>query len=301
MHLFILWKDHTMQILHPFDDIHAFYAGRDGDAASDSWVDDGALSLGIASYAIVSGHSALVYDTHVSLEHARLIRDYLENLGVSDITVLLSHHHLDHVAGTEIFADCPVWSTAKTLTHLTRLKTAIESGTHHGPPAINPLILPTHTFEGSMQLQIGALTLDIIEFDIHSDDEALVWIADRKILLAGDALEDTITYVAEPQSLSVHYREIDRLKALSPLFILPNHGDASRIASGGYGAGLCDATQSYINDLLDIAAGTTPQDVALAELIGGWLRSGELIWFAAYERVHRQNVAAVLEARRSAG
>jgi glyoxylase-like metal-dependent hydrolase (beta-lactamase superfamily II) len=289
-----------MQILHPFTDIHAFYDGRTGDTASDTWVDDGALSLGIASYAIVSGTAALVYDTHVSLDHARFIRDYLENLGVNEITVLLSHHHLDHVAGTEIFAECPVWSTSKTLRHLERLQSKIESGTHHGPPAINPLILPDHTFEGSMQLQIGALTLDILEFDIHSDDEALIWIADRKILLAGDALEDMITYVAEPQSLSVHYREIDRLKALAPLSILPNHGDPSRIASGGFGPGLCDATQSYINDLLDIAAGTTPQDTPLAELVGGWLQSGDIIWFAAYERVHRQNVAKVLAARRGA-
>ncbi|AKH99497.1 Zn-dependent hydrolase, glyoxylase [Hoeflea sp. IMCC20628] len=291
----------TMQILRPFDDILAFYDGRTGEPAADTWVDDGALSLGIASYAIVSGSAALVYDTHVSLDHARLIRNYLENLGVTEITVLLSHHHLDHVAGTEIFADCPVWSTAKTLAHLERLKSKIESGTHHGPPAINPLILPDNTFEGSMQLQIGALTLDILEFDIHSDDEALIWIVDRKILLAGDALEDMITYVAEPQNLSVHYREIDRLKALAPRHILPNHGDPSRIASGGYGPGLCDATQSYINDLLDIAAGTTPQDTPLAELVSGWLQSGELIWFDAYERVHRQNVAKLLAARRSLG
>ena len=36
-----------------------------------NWVDQGALSLGIASYAIVDGGEALVYDTHVSVEHAR--------------------------------------------------------------------------------------------------------------------------------------------------------------------------------------------------------------------------------------
>lgn len=286
-----------MHILRPFEDIHAFYDGRTGDAASDTWVDDGALSLGIASYVIVSGTSALVYDTHVSLGHARFIRDYLENLGVSEITVLLSHHHLDHVAGTQIFADCPVWSTVKTLRHLERLKSKIESGTHHGPPAIDPLILPTHTFEGSMQLRVGGLTLDILEFDIHSDDEALVWIADRKILLAGDALEDTVTYVAEPKNLAIHLREIDRLKRLAPVHILPNHGDPSRIAAGGYGVGLCDATKAYISALLDIATGHTPEDTPLADLVGASLRSGDLIWFAGYERVHRQNVAKVLAAR----
>ncbi|MGJ8571380.1 MAG: MBL fold metallo-hydrolase [Hoeflea sp.] len=288
-----------MQILRPFDDIHAFYDGRDGEAKSDTWVDDGALSLGIASYAIVNGTAALVYDTHVSLDHARFIREHLESLGVREITVLLSHHHLDHVAGTQIFADCPIWSTRKTLAHLERLKSKIESGTHHGPPAIDPLILPDHTFEGAMQLQIGALTLDILEFDIHSDDEALIWIADRKILLAGDALEDTVTYVAEPGNLLVHLREIDRLRGLVPLHILPNHGDPSRIAAGGYAVGLCDATKAYISILLDIAAGTAAPDTPLADLISASLQSGELIWFEEYERVHRQNVAKVLADRTS--
>ena len=287
-----------MQILRPFDDIYAYYAGREGGARADTWVEDGALSLGIASYAIVSGPSALVYDTHVSPEHARFIRDHLESLGVTNFTVLLSHHHLDHVAGTEVFADCPVWATAKTLGHLERLKPAIESGTHHGPPAINPLILPGHTFEGAMQLRVGGLALEILEFDIHSDDEALVWIPDRKILLAGDALEDTITYVAEPQSLGIHLREIDRLKRLGPLHILPNHGAASRIASGGYGPGLCQATQSYISALLAIARGRTPADTPLDELIAAPLEAGDIIWFEGYERVHRQNVASVIKARR---
>lgn len=279
-----------MQILRPFDDIHAFYDGRNGAVFSDSWVEDGALSLGIASYAIVNGTAALVYDTHVSLDHARFIRDYLEKLGVTEITVLLSHHHLDHVAGTEIFADCPIWSTAKTLAHLERLQSKIESGTHRGLPAIDPLILPDHTFEGSMQMQIGALTLDILEFDIHSDDEALVWIADRGILLAGDALEDMITYVAEPQNLAIHLSEIGRLKRLAPRHILPNHGDPSRIASGGYGAGLCDATTAYISTLLDIAANKTPQDTPLKDLLDASLQAGDIIWFEPYERVHRKNV-----------
>ena len=68
-------------------------------------MDDGALSLGIASYAIVSGSAALVYDTHVSLEHARRIRALLEDDGARTFTVVLSHWHLDHVAGTAAFAD----------------------------------------------------------------------------------------------------------------------------------------------------------------------------------------------------
>jgi glyoxylase-like metal-dependent hydrolase (beta-lactamase superfamily II) len=58
--------------------------------------DDGALSLGIANYAVVADGEALVYDTHVSVEHARYVREVLEEEGVSKFTVVLSHWHLDH-------------------------------------------------------------------------------------------------------------------------------------------------------------------------------------------------------------
>ena len=124
--------------------------------------------------------------------------------GVKNFTVVLSHWHLDHVAGTAAFADCRIISNKRTLDHLTQRKPAIESGTSSGPPAIKPLILPTQTFEGRMQLQVGKLTIDLIEANIHSDDATVLWLASERILLAGDTLEDTVTYVGEPENFDVH-------------------------------------------------------------------------------------------------
>ena len=76
---------HHLRVLDPIDGVRAFYDGRiEGYRFADgaNWVDDGALSLGIASYAIVDGSQALIYDTHVSVEHARFIRASLEAEGV---------------------------------------------------------------------------------------------------------------------------------------------------------------------------------------------------------------------------
>ncbi len=55
-----------MRIFRPAEGIFAFYDGRiDGYrfAEGPNWVDDGALSLGISSYAVVDDGEALVYDT----------------------------------------------------------------------------------------------------------------------------------------------------------------------------------------------------------------------------------------------
>src|SRR5262249_6848221 len=135
-----------LRVLRPAVGVYAFYDGRvEGERFADgpNWVDDGALSLGIAGYAVVSGVSALVYDTPVSVAHARRIRAVLEADGARTFTVVLSHWHLDHVAGTAAFDDCEVIACERTADILESSRAAIENGSLEGPPAIDPLVLPT--------------------------------------------------------------------------------------------------------------------------------------------------------------
>jgi cyclase len=285
-----------MRILHPADGIVAFYDGRvDGYrfAADPNWVDEGALALGIASYAIVDGDEALIYDTHVSVEHARFVREALEAQGVERFVVLLSHKHLDHIAGTAAFADCEVIATARTADALTERQSAIEAGTQAGPPGIDPLILPTRTFEDRMTLDVGRVSLELIHVDIHSDDAAVIWLPARRLLLAGDTLEDTVTFVAEADGLDRHLVDLERLWKLAPDRILPNHGDPDVIAGGGYSRGLIRATQDYIRVLQRCRDEARRPDAALTELVAEALDAGWITYFAPYEAVHQANLAAV--------
>ena len=275
----------------------AFYDGRvpgSRFAPGPNWVDDGALSLGIASYAIFDGDAALVYDTHVSTDHARIIRQTLENMGISRFTVVLSHHHLDHVAGTEVFDGASIIANRRTADHLSRRKAAIEAGTHKGAPGINPLILPTQVFENRAHLHIGGLHIDLIAANIHSDDATLVWMARPRLLLAGDAIEDPITYVGAPQDFDIHLTELDRLAALNPQRILPNHGDPDIIAAGGYGPDIIPATQRYIRHLQASRDDKARREMPLQQVLAADLAAGTLKYFAEYEAVHRANLAAVL-------
>jgi cyclase len=291
-----------LRILRPAPNIYAFYDGRvEGYrfAEAENWVDDGALSLGIASYAIVSGEDALVYDTHISIEHATFIRKTLVDAGVKNFTVVLSHWHLDHVAGTATFTDCRIISNKRTLDHLMRRKAAIESGEDSGPPIIKPLILPTETFEGHAQLQVGSLTVDLIEANIHSDDATVLWLASERILLAGDTLEDTVTYVGEPENFDIHLADLDRLWALKPERILPNHGDPEIIALGGYGKTFIRANQQYIRVLKRCVSEPELRSKPLREIISAPLEAGWVNLFEPYEAIHRQNIDVVLAARLS--
>lgn len=282
----------TFRVLEPCPNVLAFYDGRAPGRRLHSdepnWLDDGAYELGVASYAIVSGRQALVYDAHISLTHARAIRETLAARGASHIRLVVSHWHDDHVAGNGIFADCEIIANRLTAELLTTHRAEIETAN----PPIRPLIMPTTLFEGETRLIVGDLEVDLLQFDIHSRDETLLLM--DGVLFAGDALEDTCTYVAEPDRLAAHLADLARLKTFSFDRILPNHGDPAVIAAGGYGRGLIDATEAYVRGLTAL----TPRDpraaLSLKEFIADDLAAGRAIHFEPYEKVHRRNVEQVL-------
>jgi cyclase len=283
------------QVLRPHPGVLAFYDGRVPGRRfieADNWVDDGALSLGIASYAIVSGTSALVYDTHCSVPHAERVRQALWAEGVRDFTVVLSHWHLDHVAGTAAFPGAPVIANKRTTAHLTAGRAEIERGDR--PPPIRPLILPTQTFTGQMTLTIGAVTVELIEANIHSDDATVIWWPDAGLLFAGDTVEDTVTYVGESGAFATHLADLDRLASLKPRRILPNHGAPGVIAAGGYSPALIPATQSYIRWLMGLHDDPARAAVPLQEVLADPLAAGTLTWFEPYAAIHAQNIRRTL-------
>jgi cyclase len=285
-----------LRIIRLSENLLGFYDGRSAATSSapiDNWVDDGALSLGICSYALVDGGEAIVYDTHVSVAHARLIREALEHLGVRRFRVVLSHWHLDHVAGNEVFADCEIIANRATGALLAEHRSAIEAGTHHGPPAIAPLILPTTLFDDRLRLELPNLQVELVQFDIHSRDATVLHLPQAGILLAGDTVEDTVTYVSEPDRLEVHIAELERMRGLGAIRILPNHGSREVIESGGYAGTLIDATQRYIQDLIRTAGEPLERGRDLRAFIAEQLAAGWLTWFEPYERIHHGNLAAV--------
>jgi glyoxylase-like metal-dependent hydrolase (beta-lactamase superfamily II) len=284
---------HHLRVLEPHPGILAFYDGRVADhrfAEAPNWVDDGALSLGIASYALISGDQAIVYDTHVSVPHGHFIKETLTARGVRGIRVVLSHWHLDHVAGTEAFAGCAVIANVRTAAHLAQNRPGIEDGSFHGLPAIDPLILPDQLFDGRMVLDLGGEAVELLTCNIHSDDATVIWLPQRGILLAGDTVEDCVTYVGDPGAFGAHLADLGRLSALGAQWVLPNHGDAEVIATGGYGPGLLTATADYICHL-QTADPAAP--LAMAQAIAPGLADGTLRFFAPYEAVHAQNLQRV--------
>ena len=172
----------TMRLLRPAPNVLGFYDGRiDGVRAwSDepNWLDDGAYALGICTYAVVDGPQALVYDTHISLPHARIVRQTLEAMGVSSIRVVLSHWHDDHIAGNQVFQDCEIIANTLTASALKDNRAEIEGGV----PPIKPLVLPNRTFEGSLDLTVGSIAVELRQVEIHSHDGTVLFVPETGLL-----------------------------------------------------------------------------------------------------------------------
>jgi hypothetical protein len=104
-----------------------------------------------------------------------------------------------------------------------------------------------------------------------------------------------VTYVGAPADFAQHLADLDRLAALEPRHVLPNHGDAGVIARGGYPAEILHATQRYIRWLQGLEATPATAHRPFAEVIAADVASGTLQYFAPYAEVHAQNIRRCLE------
>jgi glyoxylase-like metal-dependent hydrolase (beta-lactamase superfamily II) len=279
----------TLRVLEPYPGVFAYYDGRVPGkrlySEQSNWVDDGAYCLGIASYAITCGGEALVYDTHISLSHARFIRSHLEARGVTSIRVVLSHWHDDHIAGNAVFAHCEIIALRQTAEALSEHGGEIETGT----PPISPVVMPNRLFEDKLDLSVGTTKVELHHFNIHSADGNVLWLPDSQVLLAGDTLEDTITYIAEPAHITVHIDELQRLQSWQIHRILPNHGDERKIAAGGYEPSLIAANRRYLERITLPELGRL-SSLSLKEFVADEIAANAIIYFEPYEEIHKRNL-----------
>jgi glyoxylase-like metal-dependent hydrolase (beta-lactamase superfamily II) len=288
----------TLRIMQPYPGVFAYYDGRilgkRLHGADPNWLDDGAYGLGIASYAVVDNGEALVCDTHISEEHGKFIRSHLESLGVTRIRVALTHFHNDHIAGMVAFADCAILAPKRTCELLAERRDWITSR----KPIIR-IVEPTHPFENQIAVTVGRRTIELRQYQIHSEDHAVLWLPDDGILLAGDSLEDPATYIAEPACVVIHIAELRRLQELPIKHILPAHGDPERIANGGYDVGFIASSIDYLERLTAVGGLELASTQSLREFQKVHIESGSSIYFEPYEAVHHGNVAALMALNRS--
>lgn len=286
-----------MRVLPINDHLVAFYDGRPAEESVDqskaTWADHGANYVGVATYAVFSGDAALVYDAFPSTAQAQWVRDWLMRKGVRHFVLANSHWHLDHVGGNAVYADSTIIATEKTRQNLIANRAAIESGAYSGPPAVKPLVVPGVGLLAPATVTIGKVTVELRPVNIHSADGLVLFLPGDRLLLAGDTLEDTLTFVAEPETLGEQYRNLAAMKTWGFDHILPNHGNSAVIAKGGYTPALIDMTRTYIRRLAEHAHDADILTQPIERFLPEALADGTVSLWWAYREAHGENLAKV--------
>lgn len=91
------------------------------------------------------------------------------------------------------------------------------------------LVEPTVTFDDSLTLRGGDLTLELLHTPGHTPDHIAVWIPELRLCLAGDAAEDPLPEVTNPAPADLRQlrESLRRMVELEPVAVLPSHGDTT--------------------------------------------------------------------------
>jgi len=290
----------AMRVIRVNDHLLCFYDGRPAQASvppgDNNWADFGANNVGVATYVITHGDRALVYDAYPSARQAQWVRDYLAQMGIRHFVLVNSHWHLDHVGGNAVYADSDRIATARTRQLLIAKQAAIEAGTEWGPPAIKPLVIPDIAITAATTVYLGDIAIELRPVNIHSADGLVIYLPGDHILLAGDTLEDTLTFVSEPEAIPEQVRNLAAMRQWGFDRILPNHGNPDVIAKGGYPLALIDVTRAYLRHMVEHSHDRDFLTQPIEAYLGDALRNGTVSLWWAYRDAHQTNLARVAKA-----
>jgi glyoxylase-like metal-dependent hydrolase (beta-lactamase superfamily II) len=149
----------------------------------------------------------------------------------------ITHHHFDHVFGSQVFSDCEIISskaTSKLLKNrdftiwgkntLERLEKELKDF---------KLISPTILFENEYRIQDDNLTICIKQLDGHTLGSSIIHVPEEKIVVTGDLMCSVPLvlpfYGDSSGDIYQWIKALEKIALLSPEIIIPGHGEITNI------------------------------------------------------------------------
>lgn len=183
------------------------------------------------------------------------MQELLDEAGVlaSEVRLVINTHaHKDHTWGNQHFG-CPIlahrlcrekmaanltgpWSAEAIEAFLAEREKTDPDWARQAREKLADLriTLPREVFEDRRELEIGGVRLEVIHFDGHTPDSAVVWLPEAKVLFAGDLIfEGSYPYLGEADVPNL-IAGLKRLPGFGAQAIVPGHGllcDEAEIAA----------------------------------------------------------------------
>jgi glyoxylase-like metal-dependent hydrolase (beta-lactamase superfamily II) len=266
--------------------------------AEDIYVFASDLYAQVTATVIATSEGAVLFDTLLFPEEARLINGFVETrLGLRVCCVINSHFHADHTAGTCFFEGADVIAHARCRDLLDqRGRSSLEQAKTTSPEMrAAELILPDVVFEGSHTLQIGNKTLELWSTPGHSPDSIVCLVKEDRVLLGADTLLPLPHFV--DGSFDDLLTSLEGLSGAQYENIIQGHGDV--ILRGEIDDKL-RGDIAYLHALraaVDSALHSPTPDQSLTAIGIESCGKSRVLLNGAADQLHRQNVYALANQR----
>ena len=219
-----------------------------------------AIGYALANSIMIEGDGAnIIVDTTGTLETATEIKNLFDQINSNPVAAIIyTHNHGDHIYGAKAFAlnSMPdIYAHKTTQKYINRVlgivrpiisdrsskmfgnRLPISSIENNG---IGPfleigrnsrtsgLLAPTVVFEDKLKVTIAGIKLELMHAPGETNDQILVWIPEKKILLPGDnfykAFPNLYTIRGTPyRDLVGWVRSLDVMRYLKPDYLVPSH------------------------------------------------------------------------------
>jgi glyoxylase-like metal-dependent hydrolase (beta-lactamase superfamily II) len=158
-------------------------------------------------------------------------------------TVVNTHANGDHCYGNALLGGSEIISTTRCAEEMQQLPPATMAALLRSTDSLGaagefvqrifspfsfedvPLALPTRTFEGQLDLQIDGRNVSLLQVGpAHTDGDAIVWLADERIVFTGDILFNGGHPIVWSGPVANWIAACDRVLALHPTVVVPGHG-----------------------------------------------------------------------------
>ncbi|WP_029871281.1 MBL fold metallo-hydrolase [Rhizobium leguminosarum] len=228
-----------------------------------------------------------------------------EQTNTRPLIVINSHMDWDHFWGNAAIAGrAPIIAHAAAIDRLRdpSAQEVLRDKASQEPRFRNvDLIGPDITFSGSMTLNGGNLTLELIHAPGHTPDHIAVWIPELRICLAVDAVEYPIPEVwsKNADDLRLIRSSLERIRDLNARLVIPAHGRT-------YSPSAVDDNLAYFQTLADRVGSLSKSQLADPQLgSSSGLRLEDFVPIpdgmpsdvvAFYRNCHETNLGATVQA-----
>ena len=199
----------------------------------------------------------IVIDVSMSPTRAQAVKAALMEVAPGPtLAVIYSHSHADHLGGASVWVEegTEVWATEAFFEHLVKqygafrevesFRASLQFGAHLDPADLpcsaigatadvlgaleTGVRAPTHTFSGSASLELGGVTIELVEAHGETHDELFVWIPHLEALLPGDNVYAAFPNLytirgSSPRPVDAWIESIDAMRRADPAVLVPSH------------------------------------------------------------------------------